>query len=729
LNAAGSGDTPDHLVFVVHGVGDPQPADALTSLVDSYCAHTGARPSGPRISSAKRDKADVAGADEFVRTFPVNQIDTVLAASDGRTERTRFVEVYWGDLSRVKGSAGGLLLGTIDLVFGLRHIVKAARLEIEALTLPWWITRLAVWAGEAASASQGLIRGPLLALNLFAAIVVALFVMDAATRLPLSTVEAAVTVAGIDRAQGAFGPCVDFMKNPFSMVLSESSRLTPEAVYCSSGGFGLAISGVVGLVLGVVLVLLALARGWSIAMASCLFAAGAACLVWCAVSVQWNAGVPTYARFIEDLTGMLSLGATLVGVLVVGMLVLSLLAWVLAWMFKRGKARPLRRALTVMNVCTTLSTALFVLLLMVAWAALSRQIDIPVLARRIEGGLHLFIVVWLTFVFIGLAYGSIVMRSWWRKRRSKDNTAKFPRYIVGFEAVTAVIVSALMWPLVFVPTVASIECNEGQRLWSVLRVCSGFGGRSSSSSAWILDKVHVFDGFVSVAIMASIGAVILLFAARAHFGTALDIVLDVVSHFSLSHPPTRDKMSVWQIIVKRLKQTIPNWPLKKEKPALDPEYAIWQTIVRRFCVVVEDALANCAARRVSVLAHSQGTMIALEGLGAIKIDRKGNFPKDMQTVKLPDGCGKVQLVTLGCPLSHLYVHYFPEQYKIEPVQGSLLRRWINIYRADDFVGREVCNCIDSTHPLNIAVGPRGHVDYWPDREVLEHLVDSRHGLL
>ncbi|HEX6721412.1 MAG TPA: hypothetical protein VF107_07565, partial [Burkholderiaceae bacterium] len=334
MSEGGASENPDHVVFVVHGVGDPQPADALTALVDSYCAHTGAAPAGPRIGSAIKDEPVGAETDAFIRTFPVNRIDTVHTLAAGRVERTRFVEVYWGDLSRVKGSATGLLLGTIDLVFGLRHIVKAARLEIDALPLPWWIKQPASWAGEMGSASQGLIRGPLLALNLFAAIIVALFLMDTASRLPLTASEAALAVAGIDREAMAFGPCAEFFSNlasnPFATALSESSRLTPEAVYCTSGGLGLPIGGALGFVLGVVLVLLALARGWSIAMASWLAAAGAGCLLWWLAALRVGGTVPTYARLVEDLTGVLSLGATLVGVLVILMLVLSLLGWLSA---------------------------------------------------------------------------------------------------------------------------------------------------------------------------------------------------------------------------------------------------------------------------------------------------------------------------------------------------------------------------------------------------------------
>jgi hypothetical protein len=705
--ATGSEPQPDHLVFVVHGVGDPQPADALTSLVDSYCALTGATPATPRIAAALPDSHEVPGSAAFVRTFPVNRIDTV-RAEDGA--RTRFVEVYWGDLSRVKGSFGGLVLGTIDLVFGLRHVVKAARLEIDNLEqMPGWIRGTAALAGEAASAMLTLIRAPLLALNLFVAIVVALFLMDVAIRLPLEPDEAVARVQALGTILAASGPCAEWLANPFPAVFA-AARMPPEAVYCSSGAPGIAIGSVIGVLLGIVLLLMARARGWSIAMAASLIAIagiGLGLSIWALASSRLTL---IYAGFVEDLTGVLSAGAAAAGVLVLAMLVLSFVAWALAALFRHAHERALRRALTVVNVCSALSAALFVLLLMVAWAALSRQIDVPLLAKRIEGALHLFILVWLTFLLIGLAYGAIALWSWLKKDQlAHGHAVHFPRYIIGPLAVTTIVASALAWPLVFLPTLVGVECADPHGLWSVLRICGTLGATSSQATGWILDHAKALDDFVSVAVMASIGAVILLFAARAHFGTALDIVLDVVSHFSLTTPPAQREAA----------------QLKAEKPK---EHAIWHAIVKRFCSVLEHTLAGCAAQRVTVLAHSQGTMIALEGLGAITIERKGGYPASPQRARLAPQ-RRIDLVTLGCPLTHLYQHYFPLQYVVNRADQALLQRWFNIYRVDDFVGRDVTSETGRIEPTNIPVAPRGHVNYWSDRDVLGHLTDVRHRLL
>jgi hypothetical protein len=67
------------------------------------------------------------------------------------------------------------------------------------------------------------------------------------------------------------------------------------------------------------------------------------------------------------------------------------------------------------------------------------------------------------------------------------------------------------------------------------------------------------------------------------------------------------------------------------------------------------------------------------------------------------------------------MHYFPAKYTISDRESSLVRSWLNIYRADDFVGKSIENIADVSFPTNIEVGPRGHTDYWLDREVLQKL--------
>jgi hypothetical protein len=104
-------------------------------------------------------------------------------------------------------------------------------------------------------------------------------------------------------------------------------------------------------------------------------------------------------------------------------------------------------------------------------------------------------------------------------------------------------------------------------------------------------------------------------------------------------------------------------------------------------------------RRLIVVAHSQGTIIALDELKAWT----GDLPP-------------VTLVTCGSPASHLYQFYFPDlchdfhDPSWQPLFARL-ERWVNLYRLSDYVGTTV-----ERPPLATfdqwAIAQGGHIGYW-----------------
>jgi hypothetical protein len=138
-----------------------------------------------------------------------------------------------------------------------------------------------------------------------------------------------------------------------------------------------------------------------------------------------------------------------------------------------------------------------------------------------------------------------------------------------------------------------------------------------------------------------------------------------------------------------------------------------------------------AAQRAShpmeliVVSHSQGTMVAIEVLNSPDMDCLEKF-------------SRVSLVTMGSPFTNLYQHYFSKFYP--HLSSSFWRRirervnqWVNIFRIDDPVGTEIefpeQFLVDGSAPTktdawlptgshNYAIGCRGHMNYWNDREVL-----------
>ncbi len=120
---------------------------------------------------------------------------------------------------------------------------------------------------------------------------------------------------------------------------------------------------------------------------------------------------------------------------------------------------------------------------------------------------------------------------------------------------------------------------------------------------------------------------------------------------------------------------------------------------------------------LTIVSHSQGTMIAIEVLNDEELDWvTGKF-------------SRVNLITMGSPFHHIYQQYFAHFYP--PLDSpawerirSRVHRWMNIFRIDDYVGTDIdfpasLPQAASGHFSNHAVQRRGHSYYWRDRQVLE----------
>ncbi len=82
-------------------------------------------------------------------------------------------------------------------------------------------------------------------------------------------------------------------------------------------------------------------------------------------------------------------------------------------------------------------------------------------------------------------------------------------------------------------------------------------------------------------------------------------------------------------------------------------------------------------------------------------------------------------------MTHLYQHYFPTRYASlsDHCWGglkSIVRRWVNVYRLDDYVGTDIEPVPTWTRKptnapvlVNVPIGPGGHVGYWRQPEVFE----------
>jgi hypothetical protein len=125
----------------------------------------------------------------------------------------------------------------------------------------------------------------------------------------------------------------------------------------------------------------------------------------------------------------------------------------------------------------------------------------------------------------------------------------------------------------------------------------------------------------------------------------------------------------------------------------------------RFNQVVNHLVNAARVDRLVIVAHSQGTVIALDELA-----------QSWGPGELPP----ISLVTCGSPISHLYGHYFPNVYPPwSEMQWDVffqrLQRWANFYRLGDYVGTTIMPPGSGRCEFReAAIGAGAHTGYFQD---------------
>jgi hypothetical protein len=108
---------PQHVVLVIHGVGDPQPGETLSLFARSI-----AEPDKPLLEQQETiwlsEKSEHGAC---VQTFGAHLRQLQL-----RQSPVCLGEVFWGDVSRVRKGILGALLGLVEIIFGLHYVAFAA---------------------------------------------------------------------------------------------------------------------------------------------------------------------------------------------------------------------------------------------------------------------------------------------------------------------------------------------------------------------------------------------------------------------------------------------------------------------------------------------------------------------------------------------------------------------------------------------------------------------------
>ncbi|MEZ4684208.1 MAG: hypothetical protein R2932_59355 [Caldilineaceae bacterium] len=168
----------------------------------------------------------------------------------------------------------------------------------------------------------------------------------------------------------------------------------------------------------------------------------------------------------------------------------------------------------------------------------------------------------------------------------------------------------------------------------------------------------------------------------------------------------------------------------------------------RFRLVLDYLQETEQITQLVVIAHSQGSVIALDELAATgqgagsaalgDVVPAQEAPEPVHTV--PADYGKtIRFVTMGSPISHLYQHYFPGAYPPWSATAhwqtlfGTVRRWCHFYRIDDFVGMRLYPLPTDLPPAQevafdqAGICAGGHTEYWQDDRFVAALRDELAG--
>ena len=667
---------PDQIVVVVHGVGDPQPGQTLSLLSRSM-----ADQDRPFVEAARTtwlfEKSNRAGTETdsaIVQTFPVHQTQVHFP-----NRNIELCEAFWGDLSRVSRGWLGVLRGIFQIIFGLRYVAYVA--SDQKGKPAFWLKRLGL-------ISSRILQGPVLAVTMF-----------------LGLMFAAV-----------YGSHVVWRE-------SHSYANWPQILILGCGGFAFLAAAIGSRVTRSRVI----ERFWFWINATTAFVIGVLLVrLFCldsmypelAHSCEVHPGVMWYCHVLVVLLGFLWF---------VEIQVITLMA--VCCLLASSNRMNHRLGLVVGFLLPALAVGIWGQAIPMSWLAIKEStaalniLTLTHFAQVFDDAIPFLgvqmlmaVVVLVTLIVVLIRYGL------WRTRSPMDshlNGNQAPRLIVHPWMLSMLLVCTCMGVLLvsslwLVNTFGRQQSVGGQpSLAAAQGPCeTGFAG---------LNLVLATVNGYAISILVPLGGLFVFFLKQLRPG--FDMVLDVVNHFYFR--PT----NVSDVLDDDDEFDIAETTFENGKLFFSRREALHDRL-RRILAHYRDKYDH--QPELVIVSHSQGTMAAIETINDKDLDWLNN------------SFGSVTLVTMGSPFSHLYQHYFAHCYpKLdEPFWVYLnqrVDRWVNVFRVDDYVGNEIDfpeplrfgneqpsttgtqACITQMRCKNIPVGPRGHVNYWSDREVLKHL--------
>lgn len=339
------------------------------------------------------------------------------------------------------------------------------------------------------------------------------------------------------------------------------------------------------------------------------------------------------------------------------------------------------------------------------WIALICIFALPLLRQATLQQIKVCSLENLFFFFAGAAAWSIVVgavafavyASRWLLARapllSLDTKARLtPRMLFGGPIIFAIIAGVGVNVAIFFSQYLNFFGGTNMVLEEVSSAL-GFAGNSS----WLQDAVKNHRPKVYAATSAlAVGAGLLMAGG---FTTAIHIARDLIDH---QYSPRLGYS--YYLLPRRGRRGVTARPRRLR-------------LRERLNAVTEELICAEGFDDVVFVVHSQGSVIAYDFI------RTGGGPCEKLLSARP------HLVTFGSPLGHLYQFYFNE-YDTLPAGVETLRSrlssWTNLFRVDDYVGREIKSETSGeagAFVRNIIMPAGGHIDYWKERALAEVVLD------
>lgn len=685
-------------VLVVHGVGDTGPGVTVDNFIATIDPKRDRlKPDGQVEVHRFPDSNTPAGspAPLDLKLFPIHLRRATVCPGPGsppdEPREAIFAEVYWADLSSIREGKLNLLLGLFSTVFSLRYLADQAAImptatenstRGEVFARGW-----ARWLRFFLSLSAWVLCGPIAALSAFFAVVLA---GDYLILLPI--------LAPTSKARVEYGFLLLSILAALAGGVASWSCIRARSS-CTWTRFCYSLCGVGVISAGLVALHLFL-PSWDPSWLRLTFPIGrslAASPTFQPDAVTPGA-IPWHAPVLLSILDLAFAGLCL-------LMLAALLCGLVSYVFAPNSWRA---GLCASYGAAVLQVGLWLLIIpplaLVGVHGVLKDDGVNIILRDVWMGflLHfafaLIVVITVSCVWLS--------RKRWLDRKREDFRNHEPPF--GREIIQPGISRLIVHDAILRVMIALAACGTSLTLIGfLLDLLSALSILSINGNIYHIILTLLFPGHIASTFVPILLVVLSPWIFKG-LRDWLHVLTDIINHF---YRPT-DRIPL---------------PWGEESLTSIKEFEIQQNIEHRFRTALEFLLDDPETTHLTVVSHSQGTVIALD---VLSIGGNADPEFDAYLKERASRLKEAHFITMGSPITHLYQHYFPYRYPslCDPVWEGMertIKHWVNIYRVDDYIGAGVeerpgwRNARGDAVLKNYAIGRGGHVGYWRQPNVFD----------